>query len=612
MPTNRTNEMMVYCSFCGKSQEEVQKIIAGNNAFICNECVELAQEIIREELAEEVLADLSEVPKPQELLNILNHYVIGQDRAKRALAVAVYNHYKRINFHDNREDEEDVELQKSNILMIGPTGSGKTSAVIKMIKHTSMPVIYVTNRKMTLCQFKKDYIKASKGLDVPAELLDSISLGENIIAITYQELAETTYKYKGKKYLLILDEVHCLLEDANFSVYAEKIIRYLKANRDNTARIYLTATPDAVTPVIAEIECESGQEQALFAMDWDTNVKSVFHAYASYKTRLKMVYSMESNWNYINFKLYTPDDTKELADYIKRENEQGTKSLIYVNDISKGKVLQEVLGNTQHIYSDEDKRAEIAEIAQNERFSDRNLITTKVAENGVSLHDDELNLIVVETLDPITLKQVIGRARVNRKNPREITVLIPDYSMTDIGNAIASAEQQMKMVKEVKADPDLALEYAAKYPALVYYDSKVKHPVVNTMAEKALAYQIAFLRGLRKDPEKPHAFAQAVLELYGKKPVISDDMFLYYDRILDFKTKAAEAFDTYKNSEKNAECLDRLKAELKVACNSTKVYNDGKQLTSNIQISTINDILKAAGIAYEIKAKVEVFNIASV
>ena len=117
MPTNRTNEMMVYCSFCGKSQEEVQKIIAGNNAFICNECVELAQEIIREELAEEVLADLSEVPKPQELLNILNHYVIGQDRAKRALAVAVYNHYPRINFHDNREDEEDVELQKSKTFL---------------------------------------------------------------------------------------------------------------------------------------------------------------------------------------------------------------------------------------------------------------------------------------------------------------------------------------------------------------------------------------------------------------------------------------------------------------------------------------------------------------
>ena len=77
MPTNQNNDMMVYCSFCGKSQDEVQKIIAGNNAFICNECVELAQEIIREELAEEVLADLSEVPKPIELLNILNHIGFG-------------------------------------------------------------------------------------------------------------------------------------------------------------------------------------------------------------------------------------------------------------------------------------------------------------------------------------------------------------------------------------------------------------------------------------------------------------------------------------------------------------------------------------------------------
>ena len=123
-----------------KSQEEVQKIIAGNNAFICNECVELAQEIIREELAEEVLADLSEVPKPIELLHILNHYVIGQDRAKRALSVAVYNHYKRINFHDTREESEDVDLQKSNILMIGPTGSGKTFLAQTLAKSLNVPL----------------------------------------------------------------------------------------------------------------------------------------------------------------------------------------------------------------------------------------------------------------------------------------------------------------------------------------------------------------------------------------------------------------------------------------------------------------------------------------
>lgn len=129
---------LIHCSFCGKNQEEVKKIIAGNNVFICNECVELAQEIIREELAEEVLTDLADTPKPQELLTILNHYVIGQEKAKRALAVAVYNHYKRINFQDSR-DEEDIDIQKSNILMIGPTGSGKTFLAQTLAKSLNVP-----------------------------------------------------------------------------------------------------------------------------------------------------------------------------------------------------------------------------------------------------------------------------------------------------------------------------------------------------------------------------------------------------------------------------------------------------------------------------------------
>ncbi|WEQ84278.1 ATP-dependent Clp protease ATP-binding subunit ClpX [Streptococcus dysgalactiae] len=138
MAGNRTNDIKVYCSFCGKSQDEVKKIIAGNNVFICNECVALSQEIIKEELAEEVLADLTEVPKPKELLEVLNQYVVGQDRAKRALSVAVYNHYKRVSFTESRDDE-DVELQKSNILMIGPTGSGKTFLAQTLAKSLNVP-----------------------------------------------------------------------------------------------------------------------------------------------------------------------------------------------------------------------------------------------------------------------------------------------------------------------------------------------------------------------------------------------------------------------------------------------------------------------------------------
>ncbi|WP_019775452.1 ATP-dependent Clp protease ATP-binding subunit ClpX [Streptococcus sobrinus] len=133
-----TNDTMVYCSFCGKNQTEVRKIIAGNGVFICNECVALSQEIIKEELAEEVLADLAEVPKPRELLQILDDYVIGQVQAKRALAVAVYNHYKRISFVESAQDE-DVDLQKSNILMIGPTGSGKTFLAQTLAKSLNVP-----------------------------------------------------------------------------------------------------------------------------------------------------------------------------------------------------------------------------------------------------------------------------------------------------------------------------------------------------------------------------------------------------------------------------------------------------------------------------------------
>ena len=138
MVGNRTNDVKVYCSFCGKGQDEVKKIIAGNNVFICNECVALSQEIIREELAEEVLADLSEVPKPKELMAMLDEYVVGQECAKRALSVADYNHYKRVAFAENR-DEEDVDLQKSNILMIGPTGSGKTFLAQTLAKTLNVP-----------------------------------------------------------------------------------------------------------------------------------------------------------------------------------------------------------------------------------------------------------------------------------------------------------------------------------------------------------------------------------------------------------------------------------------------------------------------------------------
>ncbi len=125
----------VKCSFCGKSQDEVHRVIAGPGVYICNECIDLCREILEDDV-ETAPADLSDVPKPQDISAVLDQYVIGQKDAKRALAVAVYNHYKRINA-DSKND--DVELQKSNIIMLGPTGCGKTMLAQTLAKILNVP-----------------------------------------------------------------------------------------------------------------------------------------------------------------------------------------------------------------------------------------------------------------------------------------------------------------------------------------------------------------------------------------------------------------------------------------------------------------------------------------
>ncbi|MDP9017914.1 MAG: ATP-dependent Clp protease ATP-binding subunit ClpX [Candidatus Eremiobacteraeota bacterium] len=136
------------CSFCGKSQEQVRKLIAGPGVYICDECIELCNEIIEEELYKNVDENLRlrNIPKPKEINHILNQYVIGQERAKKSLAVAVYNHYKRVNMGTSADD---VELQKSNILLVGPTGSGKTYLAQTLAKILDVPLAMADATSLT-------------------------------------------------------------------------------------------------------------------------------------------------------------------------------------------------------------------------------------------------------------------------------------------------------------------------------------------------------------------------------------------------------------------------------------------------------------------------------
>ncbi|PTF03865.1 ATP-dependent Clp protease ATP-binding subunit ClpX [Staphylococcus devriesei] len=151
------DEENLKCSFCGKDQDQVKKLVAGSGVYICNECIELCSEIVEEELAQTTSEEFTELPTPKEIMDHLNEYVIGQEKAKKSLAVAVYNHYKRIQQLGPNEDE--VELQKSNVALIGPTGSGKTLLAQTLAKTLNVPFAIADATSLTEAGYVGDDVE---------------------------------------------------------------------------------------------------------------------------------------------------------------------------------------------------------------------------------------------------------------------------------------------------------------------------------------------------------------------------------------------------------------------------------------------------------------------
>lgn len=505
------------------------------------------------------------------------------------------------------DDVQNLNTGES-IIVISPTGSGKSEAIERIILQVlaRKRVVFLTNRTINVIQVLKDF-RNKLGLDyIPDEVLTEACLNKNLEVMTYQKFIHCTKEYNDKELLLIMDECHSITEDSVFSLYGHKFLQYLHNNLDKTTRIYITATPDDVIYIIWKLESLS--KKTLYGITKHTFLNHIAENRTQLKTRIKRIYMMKPNWDYIEFKTYLPRDTEKLQNYINEFIEKENKVFIFVNDKDKGKKLQEKFDSSQHVYSSEDKSEEITRIALESKFSSDTLIATKVAENGLSLHDDKLNLIVAETWDPVTLQQVIGRARVNRKKPRKIIVLIPDYSLSDLNTIEWQVRNQLKIFEDILDNPDVALEYQPNPNPYVYYSAIHKKPVVNELGYNMLKKQLTYLKDLTSEEKQtPHAFLRRVLSFYGKETAVTDEMYIDYDSRVEFNSRVKAALDTFKNTQRGEDDLSIFKESLKNICNETHVY--GKELKTNIQISTVNEILKMAGINESLKPERKVFDV---
>lgn len=485
-------------------------------------------------------------------------------------------------------------------------GTGKTTAILKIAAVSHNTYIYIiTNRKYCLIQQKRDCLKLM-GISV-SDWSDEAIIGYNtgkVKFLTYQKLAKKGGFYKfPKESIVVLDEIHYLLNDSVFSSDPMIVKCILHQNKEHTKRVYISATIDEVIDEIIMLESKYIEP---------TPIEQIFRNDEMYQinsTCIDQVYIMASNWEHISLKFYNYSNTDELAEHLNEITTNGKKSIVFIRSKSRGEKLKEKLADSAMVFSTDDEMPILTEISNNAQYSCGSLISTKILENGVSIIDPRVDTIVIDEPDPIAFKQFLGRVRNRRISPRKITVIIPDYSISELIQLRRYYYEQIKIIQQVIDNPEYCMANSQIFSPYVYYDLTRQSPAPNYLALKKFENLYNFMNNLiDEEKERPHAYISSVQRLLCLPEVTEDKQFLNYNDISAFKESVAAAYKRFISSPMLKSNRDELAKELIKAVTNTNIYT--KKITgSQLQMDKINDILACAGINTKIESLGESFGL---
>lgn len=473
-------------------------------------------------------------------------------------------------------------------------GTGKSTAILKIA--AAMPghenIYILSNRKYCLIQLKREYLKMI-GMST-SNWNDDAVLGydtENVTFMTCQKLARKgpCYKFPSES-MIVLDEIHYLLNDAVFSSDPMIIQKILHWNKASTKRIYISATMDEVLDEIIQIESK---------YEDSTNIHDIFRnneIYKINKTLIDQIYLMESNWEHLCLKFYHYSDIDELATYLNENRTAGKKSLIFIRNKNRGEKLKEKLDDCEMVFSTDDEMPILSKISDRAEYSCGNLISTKVLENGISITDDKVDTIVIDELDPTVFKQFLGRVRNSRTKPRKLTLILPDYSLSELIQMQRQYYERIKEIQTVIKEPEYCMANIQTFFPYVYYDLVHNSPAPNYLALKKFKNLKNYVDArIEEEKINPHAHIHSIQRLLFLPEQIDDKQFLNYDDIATFKKGVTDAYESFENSPKQKADRDALAQALIKVVSNTNQYP--KKITgSQLQLEKINDILSYAGI----------------